>query len=157
MSMINKGLRKFAKIKWSELTNLNSSFRIWTWILNRYKKRITYKKSLQKQYPTIIQKEHSFQMDWNNIFVQCFLVIRLFFNAFRIFFFCTLSFKFFCFFYNVLTTNLIVFYLHYRICLSQANEGLYLSRISQLTLRTCWKLIWLSSTSVSANNVHTKF
>ena len=62
-------------------------------------------------------------------------------------------------FYNVLTTNLIVFSaLPNMFVTSKWRFRAYLSRISQLTLRTCrWKLIWLSSTSVSANNVHTKF
>ena len=100
-------------------------------------------------------------MDWKNIFGQCSLVLRLFLNAFRILFFALYHLKFslcvFFFLHNVLTMNWIVFILHHRICLSQANEGFgaYLSRVRQLTLRTCcWKLICLSSTSVSANTEH---
>ena len=54
--MINKGLKKSAKKKkeLSELSHLNSSFMIGKWILNIFRNRSTYRKSLQKQYPTII-------------------------------------------------------------------------------------------------------
>ena len=129
--MINKGLKKFAKIEWSEPSHLNSSFLIGTWILNIFWKRSTYRKKSPKTVPDYNIKRKSFKMDWNNIFGQCSLDLCLFLNAFRILFLHSITQNFMFFFlYNVLTTSWIVFFLHHRICLSKANKG-SLERIYQ--------------------------
>ena len=107
--MINKGLKKSAKIEWSEPSHLNSSFLIRTWILNLFRKRSTYRKKSPKTVPDDNIKRKFLQNGLKQHIWSVFLGPLSIFKCTQDLIFARYHFFFF-FLYNVLTTNWIVFF-----------------------------------------------
>ena len=113
---------------------MNSSFLIGTWILNLFRIRSTYRKKSPKTVPDDNIKRKFLQNGMKQHIWSVFFGPLSIFECIHDLIFPLYNLIFFI--YNVLTTNWIVFFLHYRICLSQANKGVWSVFIKSQTRHT---------------------